>query len=75
VEPRVPLLPIRPAIPLAWPICVHEGAALYREKTDAEIVAILAAEGHRSGTGRPITVRIVANLRRSRGWRKYRRRP
>ncbi len=49
--------------------------ALYREKTDAEIVAILASEGHRSGTGRPINVGMVAHLRRSRGWRKYRRTP
>jgi len=47
--------------------------ALYREKTDAEIAAILNAEGHTSGTGRLFTVGSVAHLRRSRGWWKHRR--
>ena len=52
---------------------VRRVEALYREKTDAEIAAILNAEGHTSGTGRLFTVGSVAHLRRSRGWWKHRR--
>jgi hypothetical protein len=47
--------------------------ALYREKTDKEIVAILNAEGHTSGMGGAFTVGSVAYVRQSRGWLKHRK--
>lgn len=64
--------------PLPHPQTTSEDAvrrieALYRENSDAGIAAILNAEGHTSGMGRPFTVGSVAYVRQSRGWRKNRR--